>query len=135
MDYISDINNPKPEEILNLLAYVKEMVKNDNFTVLPRPKNINFFDDYMLNPDIFVPEVVMNLSISDFCECEPSDNQDQPGLVYIFSITRELTDFEDYTEPVEIYIKFSCEDEDAVIFISFHDAEHDMYTYQWSNQL
>lgn len=132
MNIVNDLDNPTKEEIQLLLECVKKSVNDGNFVVLPRTNNKNFFADYNLEPDYIVPEIISELTIQNFCKCELSDNENHQGeIIYIFRSEKELTDIEEYTEIVEIYIKFTYEGEERIIFISFHDAKNDMYPYKW----
>lgn len=137
MDFIQDLSKPQRDEIERLLLFLKNAVTDGRYVILPRPENEEFFADFNLKAKFIIPEVISTLTIYDFCKCEYSNNQNHiDEIVYFFRSEKELTDItDDYTEMIEIYIKFTCKDPEGIIFISFHDAKEDMYPYKWSVSL
>ena len=132
MNFVTDINNPKQEEIQALLDYVNELMEKEELIIVPRKKNNDFIINYNLVKPNDVYKILKKLTVNHFCKCQISEEAEYAGeLLYIFKIVENLMDFEGDTEDVEIYVKFGKYKTAKIADISFHGADYEMTLYEW----
>ena len=122
--------NYTKQQINGILREIKSLVKIDRWTLSTkypeRKKNIDFQIGYCMNEKLYTG-IINDLCAENFCYSIKNDNPNYPDDdLYIFSIQKELMNFQGDFEDIEIYIKGYItvfNDGNRVIFISFHELE------------
>lgn len=121
------------QQISDYLLKIKECVKNKMYLIDikggDREKNENFILEFQLNPKR-QEDILNNLTIFDFCECElnknANDTKHRNEELYKFAPTLELIDVEDIRRNITMYIKTNIvitRNGCLLLAISFHEAE------------
>ena len=119
------ILNIEREDVACYLADVKQAVKDNRYTVAPREKNEQLFQDYVFNEQMR-EEILLGLCVEDFCG---TVNNEHPRflheILYIFGKDIQLLPRYGGDERiVSIYIKFNKLENSYCIVISFNEQEH-----------
>lgn len=106
------------QDAKELLAYIKTLIKKNNYYFLNRSKNKQTILALGITAAM-VLEIILDLEAHDYCS-GPEDDQDFPGKqVAVFGYDFRGT---------ELYIKFSFgTDGLPVVVVSFHESEYPMH--------
>ncbi len=103
---------------------VKEMIRSNDFFVIPRDKNDDFIRKYRLNKSR-IRAILLNLSKFDYVGETEDYGKDVHGDACLILFEKEimLTDFHGIDRLVSIYIKIKEVENRKVPVISFHESE------------
>ena len=114
------------EQIKNLVDIIRDCVRENRYIISledNKLENIQFIEEYNINEKKRV-DILFYLNYKDFCYGLQNlkDGIEQNNL-YVFCIQRELYNFDDKKELVDIYLKFNVicnEAEEYRTLVSFH---------------
>lgn len=114
------------EQIKNLVDIIRDCVRENRYTISledNKLENTQFIEEYNINEKKRI-DILFYLDYKDFCYGLQNlkDGVEQNDL-YVFCIQRELYNFDDKKELVDIYLKFNVicnEAEEYKMLVSFH---------------
>jgi len=114
------------EQIKNLIDIIRDCVRENRYTISledNKIENIQFIEEYNINEKKRV-DILFYLDYKDFCYGLQNlkDGVEQNNL-YVFCIQRELYNFDNKKELVDIYLKFNVicnEAEEYRTLVSLH---------------
>jgi len=114
------------EQIKNLIDIIRDCVRENRYTISledNKIENIQFIEEYNINEKKRV-DILFYLDYKDFCYGLQNlkDGVEQNNL-YVFCIQRELYNFDNKKELVDIYLKFNIicnEAEEYRTLVSLH---------------
>lgn len=114
------------EQIKNLIDIIRDCVRENRYTICledNKIENIQFIEEYNINEKKRV-DILFYLDYKDFCYGLQNlkDGIEQNNL-YVFCLQRELYNFDDKKELVDIYLKFNIicnEEEEYRTLVSLH---------------
>ena len=114
------------EQIKNLIDIIRDCVRENRYTVSledNKIENIQFIEEYNINEKKRV-DILFYIDYKDFCYGLQNlkDGVEQNNL-YVFCIQRELYNFDNKKELVDIYLKFNIicnEAEEYRTLVSLH---------------
>lgn len=115
------------EQIEKVLENAKRLVQGGAYSISPRDKNMMFTDEYNLTTDKF-KKIFLDIAVEDFHTAEYNNNDrfSPDDVCYIFVPQVMLADVSGDVKHHNVYVKFVFvvrRISDAVIVISFHEAE------------
>lgn len=114
------------EQIKNLVEIIKDCVMENRYTISleeNRLENMQFLEEYNINEKKRI-DILFNLEYRDFCYgLQNLKDGIELNDLYVFCVERELYNFEDKKEQVDIYLKFNVicdEGQEYRLLVSLH---------------
>lgn len=114
------------EQIKNLVEIIKDCVRENRYTLSleeNKMENMQFLEEYNINEKKRI-DILFNLEYLDFCYgLQNLKDGIELNDLYVFCVERELYNFEDKKESVDIYLKFNVicvEGEEYRLLVSLH---------------
>ncbi len=114
------------EQIKNLVEIIKDCVRENRFTISleeNKMENMQFLEEYNINEKKRI-DILFNLDYKNFCYgLQNLKDGIELNDLYVFCIERELYNFEEKKEQVDIYLKFNvvCDKgEEYRLVVSLH---------------
>lgn len=114
------------EQIKNLVEIIKDCVRENRYTLSleeNKMENMQFLEEYNINEKKRI-DILFNLEYMDFCYgLQNLKDGIELNDLYVFCVERELYNFEDKKEPVDIYLKFNVicvEGKEYRLLVSLH---------------
>lgn len=114
------------EQIKNLVEIIKDCVRENRYTISledNKMENIQFIEEYNINEKKRI-DILFNLEYRDFCYGLQNLKEGmEQNYLYVFCVERELYNFEDKKETIDVYLKFNIiyyKSEEYYLLVSLH---------------
>lgn len=114
------------EQIKNLVEIIKDCIRENRYTISledNKMENIQFIEEYNINENKRI-DILFNLEYRDFCYGLQNLKEGmEQNYLYVFCVEKELYNFEDKKENIDIYLKFNViydENQEYHLLVSLH---------------
>ncbi len=130
MEEFLSLQSLQKPDIENYLADIRQVIKENRFSLARRPKNKALTQDFILSEQDEL-DIIASLTADDFSDAVKNEH---PGYehetLFIFGTSTSLLErFGENERIVNLYIKFNKLENMFVFIISFHEQEFPMHYY------